>query len=624
MDEISVKLNEVPTLNASLEHIVVNNAEAIRSHTLLNDRDRADQHPISAITGLEEALNSAISEQKINEAVNSALATAKESGEFDGKDGKNGKSAYAYAQDGGFTGTEAQLSAKLAISVVTPQMYGGTDDVAIQAAINAADYVLLPEGNYTINNPVIIPSEKKIQIEGTVTVNNAVGFIISGTQIEICGNGTVSVATSIVNCSVFKAIVDKAISYVDIKDITMWGTWNYNNSNNHIGVEFTGDSSSGTCCYVNINCKMNCFTKAIWTHETTGQHADSWLTQIDVNSIFQNCLQAVAYEWGGGASRIRGVIQPKCTSGVTPNSMDFPLCILPEQTYMDAMVWDMHAAVNKYAVKVTGQNVTILSAISESYMDLAAAVKPTLTLRVPTESLATKADIEANKPTLNTNFRIDENGNLMMEENAPYVNLLNARGYKDGYRLNSSNAEVAQSGTVLTDFIPFNDVSDADRIRTKGVAYPAGLYCAIVFYDKNFNVLQGLRLIENEPPTLYINKVEVLYTAGSALTIDEKGVATIKVNFKEDAVIATPVAYFRLFANGIGSDLIITRNEEIVEYAAEERSIGKVRPENGVDYFTEAEQEEFVDEIIAKQTTKTLTVTYEDGTSETIRLVVAE
>ena len=170
MDEISVKLNEVPTLNASLEHIVVNNAEAIRSHTLLNDRDRADQHPISAITGLEEALNSAISEQKINEAVNSALATAKESGEFDGKDGKNGKSAYAYAQDGGFTGTEAQLSAKLAIPVVTPQMYGGTDDVAIQAAINAADYVLLPEGNYTINNPVIITSEKKIQIEGTVTV----------------------------------------------------------------------------------------------------------------------------------------------------------------------------------------------------------------------------------------------------------------------------------------------------------------------------------------------------------------------------------------------------------------------------------------------------------------------
>ena len=41
-------------------------------------------------------------------AVNNALAQAKESGEF------NGKSAYAYAQDGGYTGTEAEFAAKLA------------------------------------------------------------------------------------------------------------------------------------------------------------------------------------------------------------------------------------------------------------------------------------------------------------------------------------------------------------------------------------------------------------------------------------------------------------------------------------------------------------------------------
>lgn len=44
-------------------------------------------------------------------AVNEALAQAKASGEFDGADGK---SAYAYAQDGGYTGTEAEFAAKLA------------------------------------------------------------------------------------------------------------------------------------------------------------------------------------------------------------------------------------------------------------------------------------------------------------------------------------------------------------------------------------------------------------------------------------------------------------------------------------------------------------------------------
>ena len=49
-------------------------------------------------------------------AVNEALAQAKASGEFDGADGK---SAYAYAQDGGYTGTEEQFAAKLAKEMPT-------------------------------------------------------------------------------------------------------------------------------------------------------------------------------------------------------------------------------------------------------------------------------------------------------------------------------------------------------------------------------------------------------------------------------------------------------------------------------------------------------------------------
>lgn len=91
MDQISVRLKELPTLRVSLENIVVKNVETDNSHARLKDRDLADQHPISAITGLEDALQSAVSEEKIAEAVNDALALAKASGEFDGKDGKDGK-----------------------------------------------------------------------------------------------------------------------------------------------------------------------------------------------------------------------------------------------------------------------------------------------------------------------------------------------------------------------------------------------------------------------------------------------------------------------------------------------------------------------------------------------------
>ena len=68
---------------------------------------------------------------KLTEAVNDALAQAKASGEFDGQDGytpikgkdyfdgNDGKTAYQYAKDGGYTGTEAEFSAKLAKELPT-------------------------------------------------------------------------------------------------------------------------------------------------------------------------------------------------------------------------------------------------------------------------------------------------------------------------------------------------------------------------------------------------------------------------------------------------------------------------------------------------------------------------
>ena len=73
--------------------------------------------PLSAAQGvalkaLIDALSSGkLDTDKLTDAINTALAQAKASGEFDGADGK---SAYQYAQEGGYTGTEAEFAAKLA------------------------------------------------------------------------------------------------------------------------------------------------------------------------------------------------------------------------------------------------------------------------------------------------------------------------------------------------------------------------------------------------------------------------------------------------------------------------------------------------------------------------------
>lgn len=73
--------------------------------------------PLSAAQGvalkaLIDALSSGkLDTDKLTDAINTALAQAKASGEFDGADGK---SAYEYAVEGGYTGTEAEFAAKLA------------------------------------------------------------------------------------------------------------------------------------------------------------------------------------------------------------------------------------------------------------------------------------------------------------------------------------------------------------------------------------------------------------------------------------------------------------------------------------------------------------------------------
>ena len=80
----------------------------------------------------------------------------------------NGKSAYQYAQDGGYTGTETEFSAKLAVPFTTPEMYGAkgdgvTDDTqAFKNALAASDNVYVPAGTYLITDTLDISYKKSI------------------------------------------------------------------------------------------------------------------------------------------------------------------------------------------------------------------------------------------------------------------------------------------------------------------------------------------------------------------------------------------------------------------------------------------------------------------------------
>lgn len=81
---------DVPQMQASVGG---GGTGSTNKHSNLLERDLPDQHPIDAITGLRDKLNTIpkkgdyLTENDLGGAINDALEQAKESGQFDGEDG---------------------------------------------------------------------------------------------------------------------------------------------------------------------------------------------------------------------------------------------------------------------------------------------------------------------------------------------------------------------------------------------------------------------------------------------------------------------------------------------------------------------------------------------------------
>ena len=89
---IDVKFQELNgELNADFGQIT---QVATSDHRKLQHREDTNQHPMSAITGLEKALTDKLNKTDLPTAIDTALTQAKASGEFDGEDGADGKDGY--------------------------------------------------------------------------------------------------------------------------------------------------------------------------------------------------------------------------------------------------------------------------------------------------------------------------------------------------------------------------------------------------------------------------------------------------------------------------------------------------------------------------------------------------
>lgn len=196
-----------------------------------------------------------------------------------GAAGKDGKSAYAYAQDGGYTGTEAEFSAKLATPFVTPQMFGAkgdgstNDTKAIQDALDSCSIVYIPDGIYMVDavndgiepnsNQRIILSPNAIlraipngeQKYRVLYLHNVTNVHISGGIIE--GEQTLHTGT---DGEWGFGIEIKASSCITVENIEIFNCWGdcictgYN-----VLYDDSGDAYDGEQCenISIINCKLH-------------------------------------------------------------------------------------------------------------------------------------------------------------------------------------------------------------------------------------------------------------------------------------------------------------------------------------------------------------------------------
>lgn len=103
-------------------------------------------------------------------------------------------------------------------------------------------------------------------------------------------------------------------------------------------------------------------------------------------------------------------------------------------------------------------------------------------------------------------------------------------GYKDGYRLNSTGAEVAMSGRAVTGFIP---LAYGDRLSASGIVWngtaPTSNY--IAFYDASFNCIQS---VSESNFRVYFTPTSdgdiTSYKIGTSWSIDLSATAYIRIS----------------------------------------------------------------------------------------------
>ena len=133
--------NKIAAIFAKANALPDKSKDIVLDTTLTQSGKAADAKAVGDALAEKQPKGDYLTQDNLQSATDAALAQAKASGEFDGADGAtgatgaDGKSAYQYAQDGGYTGTETEFAEKLAKEI--PEALPNPNALTFTGAVNA-------------------------------------------------------------------------------------------------------------------------------------------------------------------------------------------------------------------------------------------------------------------------------------------------------------------------------------------------------------------------------------------------------------------------------------------------------------------------------------------------------
>lgn len=601
---------------------------------------------------------------ELGAAVDTALAEAKASGAFDGEDGK---SAYAYAQDGGYTGTEAAFAAKLAEPAFDPTAYdipvlyltGSTDGMTKDDAVTLTYACEDKDGNAKSGTCTVkwqgSSSLAYAKKNYTIKFDNAFEVVDGWTaQKKYCFKANFidhSHARNLVSCKLWGQIV-KSRAGVDSRltalpnagavdgfpcVIMLNGafhglyTWNIPKDGWMFGMPTGSNVQQAIVCgdkYTDAT-----YFKALAALDGTDYELEYCSTSDTswVKTSFNRMLQAVIDSNGGNIDTVLAKyidIDSAIDYLIDTVLVQAPDCQAKNTLYVtyDGVKWFMSAydRDSTFGLHFAGKSFYGLDeaptftgwkyhrlmnllwtykreAIRTRYAEIRAAAlsennvakvlwnfesgipKALLNRDVekwPSIPSSSVSDVHQMMEHYRLRCRlVDEWVKSTSGELDPpsgYTNLVptsvdasgnvyNSKGYKDGYRMNSSGSEVAETGSTVTGFMA---CKNTDTIRVTGLPFGPAASCGVYGYVSCFDAEKN-KLVSTSMDNISTSSTggtnQGITASNPSGTWGKNNIVTLTFGG-----VSSTMAYLRISSSidanaGVqtGADLIVTKNEEI-------------------------------------------------------------